>query len=187
MARSAFLFDGPARAAVLKLKFAGEGSVARALGKAMSAVGEELLPVEAVTWVPLSRKRLATRGYDQARLLARYVSDGTGVPARRLLVRVRDIPPQAKSGRRERMEAVKGLFVARPPIPRSVLLVDDVLTTGATAGECARVLEREGARRVLLLTAARTLLAGPQGPGGAVLSSVRFQSGSVVARGVSPR
>ncbi|MCJ7832573.1 MAG: hypothetical protein MUP92_03895, partial [Actinobacteria bacterium] len=114
----------------------------------------------------------------------RQVSRDLGIPSRRLLGRIRDIPPQAQSGRRERISAIEGLFVARRPAPPSVLLIDDVLTTGATAGECAGVLNEAGADRVVLLTAARSLL---RTGNGAVLSSVRFQSGSVVARGESPR
>jgi competence protein ComFC len=184
MTRSAFRFEGSARAAILRMKFSGEGAVASALGRAMAAVSADLLPADLITWVPLSRKRLSTRGYDQARLLARRVSRELDLPARSMLGRVRDIPPQARSRADERVAAIDGLFVSKREAPASVLLVDDVLTTGATASECARVLMMAGARRVLLLTAARSMLRGGDG---AVLSSVRFQSGSVVARGVSPR
>jgi len=184
MTRSAFRFEGSARAAVLRMKFGGEGAVASALGGAMAAVSADLLPVDLVTWVPLSQKRLSTRGYDQARLLARRVSRELNLPARRMLGRVRDIPPQARSGADQRVAAIEGIFVSKREAPASVLLVDDVLTTGATASECARVLMMVGAERVVLLTAARSMLRSGDG---AVLSSVRFQSGSVVARGVSPR
>jgi len=184
MTRSAFRFEGSARAAILRMKFAGEGAVASALGKAMAAVADDLLPVDAITWVPLSQKRLSSRGYDQAKLLARRVSRELDLPARRMLGRVRDIPPQAQSGAHQRMAAIQGLFVPKREAPASVLLVDDVLTTGATASECARVLILAGAQRVVLLTAARSML---RAGSGAVLSSVRFQSGSVVARGASPR
>jgi ComF family protein len=157
-ARAPFLYDGPVRSALYRLKFSGWKAVAEALGAAMASVHEH--EVDVVTWVPLGRKRRASRGYDQARALARVVGRSLGRPVVPLLRRVAETGPQARRGAAERRLAMRGVFtvtgLARPP-PRSVLLVDDVLTTGATAAECAHVLVGAGVEHVALLTAARAI------------------------------
>ena len=154
-ARSAFVFRGPLRKAIHRLKFAGDRGVAAALGAAMAAVLDR--ETDAITWVPLSRARLAERGYDQARALARTVSRLTGTPTSALLSRATDLPPQALRGAAERRRALVGAFSASRPPPPRVLLVDDVMTTGATAAECAKALKIAGAIDVEVLTAGRAL------------------------------
>jgi predicted amidophosphoribosyltransferase len=153
-ARAPFLFDGPVRRAVHRLKFAGWRPVAEALGLAMAHVLEA--EVDVVTWVPLSKARRSQRGYDQALGLAKVVARSRGLPLVPLLVRVGDPPvSQARRTGAERRLAMRGLFEPRARPPSRVLLVDDVLTTGATAGACAEQLVAAGAREVSLLTAAR--------------------------------
>lgn len=144
------------RSAVHRLKFAGWRTVAAALAEAMAATLDGVT-VDAVTWVPLSRERLASRGYDQAAALARALAPRLGVRAAPLLARVRETGAQARRGRAERAVAVAGAFAAPEHLHERVLLVDDVLTTGATAAECARVLRAAGARYVALVTAARAV------------------------------
>ena len=137
-----------------RLKFAGWRPVAEALGAGMAQVLEA--DVDAVTWVPLSKRRLAARGYDQARALARVVAQRRSVELRSLLLRVGDPPvSQARRSGEERRVAMRGLFEPLGEVTGRVLLVDDVLTTGATAGACAEQLIAAGAREVHLLTAAR--------------------------------
>ena len=120
---------------------------------------------DAVTWVPLARSRLAERGYDQARMLAGALAPRLGLRALPLLRRAADTAPQARRSGAERRTALQGAFRAAGrssgrPMPARVLLVDDVLTTGATADACARVLRAAGARQVGLVTAARAF-SGP--------------------------
>lgn len=154
-ARAPFLYRGPLAAAVRGLKFSGWKVLARHLGGAMAAACD--LEAEMVTWVPLSRRRRSRRGFDQAELLARAVAPRLRLPVRRLLLRTRETSPQARRGALERRRALRHAFRARGRPPTSVLLVDDVLTTGTTAAACAETLRGAGAERVLVLVAARSV------------------------------
>jgi predicted amidophosphoribosyltransferase len=182
IARAPFGFDGPVRRAVHRLKFGGWRPVAAALADAMAATWSVSgWSADVVTWVPLSRERLAVRGYDQSRALALAVSPRIGVPSAALLRRVGDPGPQARRGGAARREAMRGVFGPTGRASGSVLLVDDVLTTGATAGACAEALLEGGASRVGLLTAARAASSArrPRPP----ILGVGLASGSVVAPG----
>jgi predicted amidophosphoribosyltransferase len=206
-ARSPFLFDGPARGAIHHLKFGGWRGVAEALGASMAAaaraggaldgwraqtagaagaVGGPAARDEVVTWVPLSARRLADRGFDQARALAEVVGPRLGLPVERLLARITDTGAQARRSGPQRRAAMARAFrsTGRPP-PR-VLLVDDVLTTGATAAACAEALIHGGAQRVRLLTAARALAPAERphlSPEPDRYTRTGLAPGSVVARG----
>jgi predicted amidophosphoribosyltransferase len=165
-ARVAFLYDGAVRRALQRLKFSGWRAVAEAMGEAMAGVNA--FHADAVCWVPLAARRRARRGYDQARALAAVVGRRLELPVVPMLERVVETAPQARRGGLERRRALRGAFrpvrgIFKPPeapVPDRVLLVDDVLTTGATAGECATVLRAAGASSVGLLAAARAVL-GP--------------------------
>jgi ComF family protein len=184
LSRAPFGFVGPVRRAVHRLKFGGWRPVADALADAMVGVwdGAPWGPPDAVTWVPLSRRRLATRGYDQAKALASAVAPRLGVPRARLLRRVGDAGPQARRGGAERREAMRGVFATTGEVSGRILLVDDVLTTGATAGACAEALRAAGASDVALLTAARSI-ASVRAPGASAYTRGGLASGSVVAPG----
>ena len=156
-----------------RLKFSGWRDVAAALADAIVAC-DPLPGVDAITWVPLARRRLAERGYDQARALADALGRRTGIPVRRLLMRALATAPQAQRRGRERREAMRGAFVATRSAPARVLLVDDVLTTGATAAACAQALAAAGARRIHLVTAARSVHGPPgHGPHGRAVRALR--------------
>ncbi len=112
--------------------------------------------VDAVVPVPLHRRRLAERGFNQAVLLARPLARALGVPLLvGRLVRVRPTRPQVGLEADARRDNVRGAFAMRGEVPRRVLLVDDVRTTGATLGEAARVLAGSGGTEVRTLTLAR--------------------------------
>jgi ComF family protein len=156
-----YLADGthlnPLARAVRALKFRGHRAVAGTLGEALAGVLPRG-PHDAVVPVPLHRARLRERGYNQAALLAR----GLARAARLVLVpdaiaRRHPTPPQADLDAVARRANVRGAFVASPRMAgAAVVLVDDVLTTGATADACARALRAAGARRVSVLTVGRT-------------------------------
>lgn len=158
-ARSAAVYSGAVKEAIHALKFHGKAPLARPLGALMLEACEAPPDVTAVVPVPLGRARARERGYNQAALLAERVAQGWSVPLRaRWLVRRRETPAQSELTAAERRANVRHAFGASPAVRGAhVVLVDDVLTTGATAAECARALRAAGAAAVGVLTVARVL------------------------------
>lgn len=155
-ARSIGPYEGVLRALIFLVKYEGERAVARVLAREMARVvaGE----VAVVTWVPPDPLRLRQRGFHGAELLGREVARILGLPAKPLLRKLRPSPEQVGRPREERIRAMHGLFVAtRRGRGEAVLLVDDVLTTGATAAEGVRALQEAGFGEVAVLTCARTV------------------------------
>lgn len=103
---------------------------------------------DGVTYVPIHKNRLKMRGYDQTELIASHLSTLLDVPCGDFLLRVRDTRPQYKLGARERQKNIRGAFSLREDANvegRNLLLIDDIYTTGATVGECVRILADAGA------------------------------------------
>ena len=169
-ARSVFVYDselvpvyehdGAVRAAVHALKYRGLSSLAPAMAAPMAKFLTEWAPtVDVIVPVPLFGMRRRIRGYNQSELLAGEISRRTGLPVDgRALVRARSTPPQVRQiGYDGRLANMADAFAAgrRSVAGSNVLLVDDVMTTGATLGACARVLLDAGAGQVFALTYAR--------------------------------
>ncbi|MGI5848489.1 MAG: ComF family protein [Christensenellales bacterium] len=108
-----------------------------------------------ICYVPLHKKRRAIRGFDQAEELAKRISELTGIRFISALKRIRNTKTQTKLSDKERRENIHGAFEKAKDVCGNVLLVDDVLTTGATAAECAAVLLKAGAKSVYVATFAR--------------------------------
>jgi len=158
--RSVFVFQGLVRRAVHQFKYNNLRALAFPLADLVAGdLKARPLPVDVVVAVPLHRRRLRGRGYNQSALLARELSQMVGLPlVEGSLVRVKDSPAQVKAaGADERRENVRGAFSCRDGqmSGRHVLLIDDVCTTGATLDACAVALKAAGASSVWGLTLAR--------------------------------
>jgi ComF family protein len=163
--RAAVAYGEIARKVALKLKYSGRPAVAETLAFFMQRhlAGEEadalLVPV------PLHRWRIWKRGYNQAALIASALGRRTGRRAELdLLKRTKATPVLRGLGKRERALAVRGAFAVSPAdrpfiAGKTIVLVDDVYTSGATANACARALRKDGAARVNILCWARVIAA----------------------------
>lgn len=159
------------RALVMDLKYRGKSYIARALGRIMAdrieaECGEDMPGWDIVTWVPVHRKRLAERGYDQAELMAGFFvkslaelkggAGAGGIPQLAgVLERAQQTAPMKDLSVAERMENVKGAFSVRRRARvegKSILVIDDIYTTGATLDACAGALKEGGAARVEVMT-----------------------------------
>ena len=165
-ARAVLVYDDGSRPLVLGFKHGDRIHAAKAYGVWLARAGRDLLEdADRLVPVPLHRGRLFHRRYNQAALLAQALSRHSGVPTiPDLLERQRATPTQGGLDRQGRHRNVKGAFRLRPGhsvrglvTGQRLVLVDDVLTTGATLAECTRVLLRAGAARVDVLTLARVV------------------------------
>jgi ComF family protein len=163
-ARAAALFAGPVEEMIHRYKYGRKVQLRRPLGllaaERLRTFADEAAP-DLLVPVPLHRKRLRSRGFNQALLIARVLEREWGVPlARSGLERIRWTEPQVRLSAAERERNVRGAFAVAEPAAvagKRVMLVDDVFTTGSTVDECARVLRRAGATGVVVATVARAV------------------------------
>ena len=157
--RSPFKFEGPVREAVHRLKYKGERASAGLLGGLMADYLERNpLPADALVPTPLHPRRLRSRGYNQSALLAHEIGKRLVLPVREdLLIRISNPRPQVETqSQQERRENVTGNFTCAYDVTGlTILVIDDVSTTGSTLSECAFAMKAAGAIRVCALTLAR--------------------------------
>jgi predicted amidophosphoribosyltransferase len=153
---SPWAYDGAARSLILALKLEGLRAAAAPLVAAMAAEAiRGGLEASVVAWVPGRARDRRRRGFDHAEVLGRAVGLGLGLVPRPLLARAREPPDQASLPAAARRSNLMGVFAAAPcPVP--VLLVDDVVTTGATVAACAAALGSAGCPGVEVLAACRS-------------------------------
>ena len=163
LARAALQYDDRSRLQVLGLKFHDRTQFVPMMARLMKQAGAECFyGADALVPVPLHFRRLLRRGFNQSALLARALARDTGIRVHyRALVRRKYTPPQAGLTRAQRLDNVRGVFIAHPRAQvrgKVLVLVDDVYTTGATVKACAKALLRAGAIEVRVLTLARKVL-----------------------------
>lgn len=152
-------YEGSVRQSLLRYKFSGITAYGHIYADFIAkSIDETQISCDIITWVPLSRKRLRKRGYDQAEIIAAALGRKLGIPCVRLLAKTKDNPPQSRTGNaRARKKNAAGVYAccdSEAAENKTVLLVDDIVTTGSTLAECAGVLRRSGCKAVYAAAAA---------------------------------
>ncbi len=148
-------YEGYVRRSLLRFKFHSARNYAKSYGRLLADKIEEAYPdgFDLLTWVPISTLRRLGRGFDQGELLAQAVGKELGIQPLQLLKKTRNNKPQSGiSGQAHRRANVLGVYKATDVeilADKRILLLDDIITTGATAGECARILLTAGAKEVI--------------------------------------
>lgn len=156
---SLFYYEGDVRESIHRYKFMGLRNYASVYARQLAVlILEQHIPFDILTYVPVSARRRRKRGYDQARLLAQEIARELGQPCSKCLVKIRDNSTQSSlqepSARTANVLGVYRIAWDMPVAGKRVLLIDDVLTTGATVSECSSVLLTAGAAEVRCLTLA---------------------------------
>ena len=154
---SPWYYEGDVRQALLRYKFHGAAAYGRTFAEFIAkCVDENAVSCDSITWVPLSRRRLRQRGYDQARILAEETAKLLGLPCEKMLIKRVDNRPQSSTrSAEERRQNARGVYACKMDLTgRRVLLIDDIVTTGATLSECAGVLKKAGCAAVYAAAAA---------------------------------
>ncbi len=158
---SLFTYEPPASHLVQGLKFGKRLNLARLLGDmlAIRLDGASALP-DCIAPVPLSGRRTRSRGFNQSMEIARPVGRKLGIPLKpALLTRTINTPPQSKLAIKERRRNVRGAFrLNGDNPPRHIAIVDDVVTTGSTVNEIARILKKSGVETVEIWSVARAII-----------------------------
>jgi ComF family protein len=162
LARAAFVYDGPMRRTLSRLKYGGAARLARPLAESAAPALQGLIALAGpatLVPVPVHADRLRQRGYNQAALLAAELARILRLPLAEVLVRRRPTTQQHRLDRVARLRNLRGAFALAPGArpPPTVVLVDDILTTSATLEACAGVLRDAGADRVMGFAVAREI------------------------------
>ena len=158
---SLYRYEGSVRGVVSNIKGKRSLTICKKVGNLLVEEAERLnskTPFDLVAYVPMTRKAVAKRGFNQSEVFARIISKHLGLEFKKnVLIKIRETEPQKSLKSAQRRTNLKGVFkVAKEVDGKSILLVDDIVTTGATLGENAKMLYKAGARRVTALTFAKT-------------------------------
>ena len=158
---SPLYYEGYVRRSLINFKFRGKRHYSKTYAsKMLPCINDHLYgKFDIITWVPVSRKRLHKRGYDQAQLLAEAIAGYYNIPCIPLLEKSRDNPPQSTiTGTDKRRANVSGVYHVKNGSDisgRKILLVDDIITTGSTISECSRMLLMAGAENIVCAAVAK--------------------------------
>jgi len=158
--RSVGPFDGWLSGAIVQFKYHGEWARTAHLGGLLASAVAQFQHVDALIPVPLHSTRLRQRGFNQSLLLARHAGDVLNIDVMEALRRTRRTEAQVTLGAEQRMANVAGAFAVQPNTPvagLSVVLIDDVVTTGSTLSACAKALIGAGAMSVEAVSLAREM------------------------------
>ncbi|MBW7573443.1 ComF family protein [Caproiciproducens faecalis] len=156
-------YTGKIRESIIRFKFYGHNEYTGFYAESLSAQIGKKFPQElfdSVTSVPISAERYQVRGYNQSELLGKAVAKCLGLPYREYLIKTHDNPEQHKLSEKDRRRNVRGVYrinEGEQAAGKRILLIDDIVTTGATLGECASVLLDAGAKKVICAAAAHAL------------------------------
>ncbi len=163
-ARSVFLYNEASRKLVTQYKYGDKTHYAKTYSEWMLHTGQKLLDeTDILCPVPLHWKRLLLRKYNQSALLTRHIAQQSHLPPLyRLLLKRKNNVPQASLTKKQRLSNAKGVFALNPRYyeqiqGKNITLIDDVTTTNATVNECAKILKKNGAAKVYVLTLAKTI------------------------------
>lgn len=163
-AYSACLYEGALKELILQFKYNGKLALSGDLSGLVSDFiydnPDILEGVDLITFVPISMNRMMKRGFNQSKILAKHLSDSYGIPMADCIEKTVSTKNQNELTRLDRLSNLKGAFRAKNGIDltgRTILIVDDVMTTGATLSECALALKICGAADIRCLTLARGL------------------------------
>ena len=158
VARSVCRYEDVAKQLVLRLKFAGQKYLSKPMAQMMVEVLQRQNWVfDAVTYIPSSKDTIKNRGYNQAQLIANDICDIMSLKVVNLAQKVKDLPPQEKMDYHGRFDNMQGAFVLTQKPPKSLLVIDDVKTTGATLNEFAKIVKKHGCKQVYCLTFASSV------------------------------
>ncbi len=159
---SAYLYDGVMKKSIHQFKYRGKIYLSKLFAKLLIAFLREntyiIEEIDGIVPVPLSKRRLKEREYNQSDLLARPIAEEFSLPVLGALDKIRSTRPQSELGKEARANNIRGAFRARDRNAargKTILLLDDVFTTGSTIDECSRTLLDAGAKGVFSLTLAR--------------------------------
>lgn len=161
---SAVTYTRKTKEVLARFKYLGDEGYAKFIGAIMCDAVEKhysQIPFSLITSVPLHQNRIKERGFNQSQLLAEQIGKSLGLPASSILERTKVAPPQASLSRKDRIQSLHGSFRIKMNgsqldfTPQTILLVDDVYTTGTTIRACAKILRQAGAQTVYAITFAR--------------------------------
>ena len=156
---AAYYYKDAVATSVKRFKFAGRAHYAQAYGRILAMlILQEQVDFDLISWVPISDERAKQRGYRQSKLLAEAIAEELGEQAIQTLRKIRDNPAQSSVKKpADRKKNVKDVYCAVSEeifSGKRILLVDDVITSGATLSECARTLKKAGAKSIVCVTLA---------------------------------
>jgi len=157
---AAGIYEGALKEMIHYMKFNNKKSAAKiAAGFIMERVDFKIFAgADMIVAAPLSRDSIAARGYNQTYEVAKLLSEKTGIPIVRNVKKIKETPPQNKLDRKERLKNLKGAFEVKENLAgKTIVVVDDVFTTGATINEIAKTLKKSFAKEVRGLVIARSI------------------------------